>query len=133
MARHNDIGKLGEEIASQWCVRNGYEIVSRNYRKKLGEIDIVARETDGIIHFIEVKTVSYETKSDLDWSVSHETWRPEEMVHKHKQIRMMRTIEMWLQENPEVLTYKIDVITVRIVPREKYAKIKVFENLVFEP
>jgi putative endonuclease len=133
MAIHNEIGKLGERIVSKWLSGQGYRILDRNYRKRFGEIDIVARETAEIMHFIEVKTVSYETRSLLEWAVSHETWRPEEMVHREKQRRFLRTIEAWLVEHAEVSQYQIDVATVRMVPREKYARVKLLKNLVFEP
>lgn len=132
MALHNEIGKVGENIAAHWLKNRGMAVIDRNFRKKFGEIDIVSRETDGKIHFIEVKTVSYGTKTDLEWAVSHETWRPEEMVHRHKQVKFLRTIEVWLLEHPSVEGYQIDVITVRLVPREKYAQVKYFKNLIFE-
>lgn len=133
MAIHNEIGRLGEAIVSRSFIRKGYEVLGRNYRKKFGEIDIVARETAGIVHFIEVKSVSYETVEALEWAVSHETWRPEEKVHHHKQIRFGRTVETWLMEHPEVNQYQIDIVTVCMVLCEKYAKVKIFENIVFEP
>jgi len=133
MAIHNEIGKIGESVASHWLANRGYRILERNYRKKFGEIDIVARETTDTLHFIEVKAVSYETRTLLEWAVSHETWRPEEMVHRHKQIRFMRTIEAWLLEHPEEFKYQIDIFTVRLVPREKYAQVKILDNIVFEP
>lgn len=132
MAIHNEIGKVGESIASRWLVSRGYWILQRNYRKKFGEIDIVARETNNTVHFIEVKTVSYETRDALEWSVSHETWRPEEMVHRQKQLRFIRTVEAWLMEHPEVREYQINVVTVRVVPREKYGRIKMLPNVIFE-
>lgn len=51
-------GKLGEDYTVQYLERNGYRIVTRNYRKRCGEIDIVAVK-DGIIAFVEVKTRKY--------------------------------------------------------------------------
>lgn len=133
MALHNEIGRIGEEMVSHWLNKKGWSVIEKNYRRRYGEIDIVARGTDGTVSFVEVKTVSYETKNDLEWAVSHETWRPEEMVHAEKQKRLLRTVEVWLMEHPEVLKYQIDVVTVRMVPREKYARIKMLKNLVFEP
>ena len=131
MAKHNEIGKIGEDIASHWLKNHGYIIVDRNYTKKYGEIDIVARETN-ILHFIEVKTVSYETKSDLTYSVSHETWRPEENVHNEKLRRLKNTIIAWMFENKYTKAFQIDVLTVRLVPREKFAEIKVILNIIIE-
>jgi len=134
MAQHNKIGFLGEELAANWLIKKKYSIIERNYRKKYGEMDIVARETTGKVHFIEVKTVSYETKAKLDFTVTHETWRPEEMVHEHKQIRFKRIIETWLKEkDPQYeFEWQIDIITVRVVVKEKFAKIKFMENIIFD-
>lgn len=132
MAKHNEIGKYGEDIAVSWCQRNGFTILQRNYLKKYGEIDIVTRETSGKVHFIEVKAVSYETRQLLERSVSHGTWRPEENVHRDKQLRLSRTIQAWLAENRYVGKWQVDILAVRMVPREKYATIKCIDNVIFE-
>ena len=47
-------GTAGEELAAQVLRAEGYEIVCRNFRNRLGEIDIIARE-GGFLVFIEVK------------------------------------------------------------------------------
>ncbi len=131
MANHNDIGKLGENLASKWLSDAGYTVLERNYWKKFGEIDIVARET-GIIHFIEVKSVSYETKHDLESAVSRGTWNPEENVHSDKQKRLSRVIETWLFEHSYMGKWQIDILTVRIVPREKFARFNLLDNVIFD-
>jgi len=94
----NKVGAYGEEIAANYLKKLGYEVMGTNYLKKWGEIDIVARGTDKI-RFVEVKTVSYETKHDLQNAISRGTWRPEENVHPKKLQRMHRAIESWLIEH----------------------------------
>jgi putative endonuclease len=131
MAKHNQIGKIGEEIACKWLISRGFTIIQQNYWKKLGEIDIVARETEKI-HLIEVKSVSYGTKDDLDYAVSHETWRPEENVHKDKQRKLKNAIQAWLIENKYEGEWQIDILSVQMVPREKYALVKRLGNVIFE-
>ena len=135
MARHNEIGTNGESIAVNWVVSRGMNVIERNYRKKYGEIDIVARETienGPKIHFIEVKSVSYETKTMLEHAVSHETWRPEENVHAKKQKRLKNVVSTWLNEHMYGGKWQIDIITVRMVPTMRYAVVHLFENVVFE-
>lgn len=51
----NETGKIGEEAVCNYLIGMGYEIESRNYRIKGGEIDIVA-VNDGYIAFVEVKS-----------------------------------------------------------------------------
>jgi putative endonuclease len=132
--KKNQVGAWGEEIAVNYLKRKGMEILSVNYLKKWGEIDIVSRETvnnNQIIRFVEVKTVSYETKADLNRSVLRGTWRPEENVHFHKIQRLNRAIESWIMDNNYDGEWEIDVLAVRIVPREKYATVKHIPNVVF--
>lgn len=124
------IGNFGEEIAANYLRKRGFDINSRNYLKKWGEIDIVARRT-GKVHFVEVKTVSYETKELLKASVSRGTWRPEDNVHPYKLKKLSRAIESWLMEFNYEGEWQIDVLAVKIVPREKYATVKYISNVIF--
>lgn len=79
------IGDLGENIATVFLEKRGFEIVDRNYRNKIGEIDIVAQK-DGFYHIIEVKTLKIPTKIeflkgknifDPDVSIIRDGERPE--------------------------------------------------------
>lgn len=128
--KKNHIGALGEGIAVNYLKRKNLEILEVNYLKKWGEIDIVARETNKI-RFIEVKTVSYETKADLNNAISRGTWRPEENVHRAKMQRLNRAIETWIAENKYTGDWEIDIIGVRLVPSERYATIKYIRNAIF--
>lgn len=49
------VGQQGESLACQYLSRQGYKVIVRNYRTKLGEIDIIAEE-QGTLVFVEVKT-----------------------------------------------------------------------------
>lgn len=55
MARHNDIGKWGEQLAVELLVSKGYAICQTNWRKDNFEIDIIAMKGNRIV-FVEVKT-----------------------------------------------------------------------------
>lgn len=54
------IGKYGEDIAKNFLIKKGYEILETNYRySRVAEIDIIAAKS-GILHFVEVKTRTQE-------------------------------------------------------------------------
>jgi len=133
LGKKNKVGAIGEQIAVNYLKKKGFQILSGNYLKKWGEIDIVARETNkrvDMVRFVEVKTVSYETRSKLEQAISHGTWRPEENVHKKKVQRLNRTIETWISENNYDGDWEIDLIAVRLVIREKYATVKYLPGIV---
>lgn len=125
----NEIGAWGEEIAAKYLMKRGIKVLETNYLKKWGEIDLVARGTD-LIRFVEVKTVSYETKQELEQAISRGTWRPEENVDPKKLARLHRAIETWIEEHDYQGEWEIDVVAVRIVTREKYATVKYLPNVI---
>lgn len=53
--RRQNLGKKGETLAAGYLKKCGYKILEMNYRNKLGEIDIIARDK-GTIVFVEVKS-----------------------------------------------------------------------------
>lgn len=61
------LGDLGEEYAAQFLKRNGYRILTRRYRCRYGEIDIIAREKNVLV-FVEVRS-----KSDTNHGLPYET------------------------------------------------------------
>lgn len=124
-------GDTGELLAVNYLQNKGFAIIDQQYQKKWGEIDIVAQK-GAKIHFVEVKSVTHETKQQLEQAVSHETWQPEDQVHKHKQRQLARIVETWMMEQNYTGKIQIDVAVVRIVPRETYATVKIIENVIFD-
>jgi putative endonuclease len=53
--RNQATGEKGEQLAVDHLQRNGYAILERNFRSRGGEVDIVAKDRDGCIVFVEVK------------------------------------------------------------------------------
>lgn len=50
-------GRVGETQACDYLEKLGYKIIARNYRNKIGEIDIIAKDKETLV-FVEVKTRS---------------------------------------------------------------------------
>jgi len=120
------IGQIGENIASRFLMKQGFEILDRNYWKKWGEIDIVAQK-GGFIHFIEVKTVSHPLRD-----VSYETYRPEENVHPWKRKRLARVIQTYLlnKKVSDDIEWVIDIMAVFLDLPNKKAKIRITKDII---
>ena len=69
MAEHNELGKLGEDLAVQYLTDKGYEILERNWRNIHKEIDIIAKEGDDLV-IVEVKARQTDEYGDPDIAVT---------------------------------------------------------------
>lgn len=74
-----ELGKKGEEAAVRYLKSRGYEIIKRNWFCRFGEADIIARDPEGTLCFVEVKTRQ-----------SLEAGLPEEAITRNKQSRYER-------------------------------------------
>jgi len=121
------IGDEGENQASKYLQKLGYQVIERNYLRKWGEIDIIAKKHN-VLYFVEVKTItaSYYINGS-DW------YRPEDNVHTWKIRRLKRAIQTYLAENKISIEteWEFSVITVVLKrkSRELY-KLEHLENLI---
>jgi putative endonuclease len=93
-------GSWGEERAARYLRLRAYRILERNYRCRLGEIDLIARR-GGFLVFVEVKL----RKSDRFGEAR-------EFVGRAKQERILATAQLWLQEHETSLQPRFDVIEI---------------------
>jgi putative endonuclease len=102
--RHLRLGKRGENLACQFLKKNGYKILSRNFKGRTGgEIDVICRDRDTLV-FVEVKT---RTREDFG--------RPFDAVNRQKQNSIARGALAWLRllDDPDIL-FRFDVVEVII-------------------
>jgi putative endonuclease len=57
LASHNELGKLGEQLAIEFLKKDGYAIIETNWVYEKAEIDIIARR-ENVLSIVEVKTRS---------------------------------------------------------------------------
>lgn len=55
MGEHNEFGKQGEQMATDFLLSQGYQILARNYRYLKAEVDIIARKGEELA-IVEVKS-----------------------------------------------------------------------------
>lgn len=128
VSENKKIGDLGEDLACRFLVKHGFLIKDRNYQKKWSEIDIIA-EKNKKIHFIEVKSVSYDTNKTKEADKYH----PSENMHPKKQKSFSKIIETYISSNKMIeknARWQIDVIFVCIDKDKKIAKIKYLKDIV---
>ena len=127
------IGDIGENIACKFLMKRGFEIIEKNYNKKWGEIDIIAKKGQKL-HFVEVKSV---TRSNLEY-VSPETdsYRPEDNLHPWKLKRLSRVIQTYLlgyKGNRSVsyeTDWRFDVVVVYLDIKNLQAKVNYMEDII---
>ncbi|MEO5563320.1 MAG: YraN family protein [Chitinophagaceae bacterium] len=102
MATHIKLGKDGEELAAGWLVRNGYEILHRNWRYSHYEIDIIAKK-DKVLCFVEVKC---RTASSIGF--------PEDSVTKRKFKNLQRAADQFLYLNPGYKWIQYHVLSITL-------------------
>ena len=101
-------GEQGEQKAFDYLVKRGFKVIERNYTRKWGELDIVAKK-GSVLHFIEVKSLTLRDKISRENS-----YRPEDNMHFAKIKRLKRALETYLidREVPEDTEWQFDLICV---------------------
>ncbi|MGN1097050.1 MAG: YraN family protein [Christensenellales bacterium] len=95
------IGDAGENIAAEFLMKNGYKILSRNFRVKGAEIDVIAAKKNLVV-FVEVKT-----RQNLNYGL------PSEAVTKAKQRKIAMAAECFIVKNRlEKNDFRFDVIEI---------------------
>jgi putative endonuclease len=100
MAEHNDLGKLGEELAVEFLRKNGYEILETNWTFQKAEVDIIAKK-ENILAIIEVKT-----RSSLDFGL------PQDFVKTKKIQLLVKAVNEYVISNDLDVEVRFDIIAV---------------------
>ncbi len=87
MNKNIQVGKTGEDLATRYLEKLGYDIIQRNYKCKTGEIDIIAKDNKTIV-FVEVKTRSSQIFGN-----------PAESIGSKKLSSIIKALQFWLLIN----------------------------------
>ncbi len=100
--KNRQIGAFGEATIAQYLETLGYDIIERNWRIKEGEIDLIACDSNSLLHFVEVKTRSSLAFGD-----------PLEAIDRDKARRLQRLALAWLATHHQLGSeFAIDVAAV---------------------
>lgn len=120
MSKTSEFGAWAEYNVAQYLESKNYEVIDRNYRKKWGEIDIVAQK-EGILVFVEVKANKKEIAG----------FEPENRVSPEKLRRMHRAIQTYLaaKKYKPQQEWQIDIVSLILDRDRGVIKIKHFKNI----
>jgi len=126
------LGKQGEDLAVNYLKEKGYRILSRNWKCKTGELDIVALKETGKIFkkpeavvFVEVKTIDAQ---DAEFES-----KAEQNVNYFKQRHLIKSAQSYLRANkisPKI-PLQIDVVAIEYDYFEGKHKIRHHENAIW--
>jgi len=122
------IGELGENIAKNFLIKNGYQIIDTNIQVSYGEIDIIACKdykydfigTKKFTIFIEVKTRTSNSLGRADESMT-----PKKMKNLRKYIRF------YINRNPVNSNFiRLDLIAIDLDKKTRIANLKHYKDLL---
>lgn len=129
--RKSTIGKTGEDLACDHLGGMGYKILERNIRQKFGEIDILAKDKNGALCFVEVKTIlaSFSKFSGME---------PEDNLSPAKLSKMKKMADWYANSHAKEVGkggYRIDLVCVKLGGAgdedfQKNTEIKLYTNLI---
>lgn len=115
---NQDLGNLGEDIAADYLTSTGYKIIERNFKKRYGDIDIVASDGDTIT-FIEVKT-----------RIGDKFGSGEEAITPWKLKTLIKSVNFYKHMHPEMDgAMRIDVVAIAMSANREVEKITLYKNV----
>ena len=118
MAEHNDLGRLGEQLARDFLIAKGYQILEQNWNCGHKEIDIIAMDGKELV-IVEVKTRRVQYLVD-----------PEETVDKLKQRFLIWAAESYVERNNLDVEVRFDIVAI-VVDKNNEHRIDHIENAFY--
>jgi putative endonuclease len=117
-ARKN-LGDSGERVAALFLEKRGYRILEHSWRTRIGEIDLVAEDAEGLV-FVEVRA----RRPGMG--------APEESLTARKRARMSAMALEYLSQHVEWAerTWRIDFVAIELEQSGKVQRIEVIKNAV---
>ena len=100
MAEHNELGKLGEELAVDFLQQNGYDILETNWTFQKAEIDIIAQK-ENVLAIVEVKT-----RSSIEFGL------PQDFVKPKKIQLLVKAVNEYVIANDLDVEVRFDIIAI---------------------
>lgn len=120
MAAHNDLGKLGEEMAVAFLQKEGYEILDTNWTFQKAEIDIIAKK-ENILAIVEVKT-----RSSIAFGL------PQDFVSPKKIQLLVKAVDAYVNKKNLDIEVRFDIIAINNESKKPQSAQKEDKSFVIE-
>jgi len=117
MAYHNDLGNLGEQLATNLLLEKGYEVLERNFIFQKAEIDIIAQKKNELV-IVEVKTRNSAFFGD-----------PQDFVTPSKIKLLVKAANEYVISNNLDVEVRFDIISV--IKNKHVEQLEHFENAFY--
>lgn len=94
------LGEKGEKLAIKFLKKQGYKLIKRNYKTRIGEIDIIAKDRETLV-FIEVKT-----RESIEYGL------PFEAVNRAKKKKIANVALLYLKKVKEIPPCRFDIVSI---------------------
>ncbi len=118
MSQHNEVGKIGEELAREFLEKNGYKIIEQNYKTKYAEIDLVAQSKKYLV-FVEVRT-----------KIGENFGTPEDTINKNKLRKVLQNAKAYSAIKKWDGPARIDAICIVLNSDYSVVRLTHHENII---
>jgi putative endonuclease len=112
------LGRHGEELAARHFAGEGYQVIARNWRCEVGELDLVAMR-DGYLVLVEVRARRGMALGS-----------PEESINAAKRARLAALAEAYVQAHDWTGDYRIDVVAIEFDRQGRLLRLDHYEDAI---
>jgi len=124
MSQHNEVGKIGEQLAREYLEKNGYKILEQNYRTRFAEIDLVCEKPAGFLQKSQLIFVEVRTK------VGEQFGSPEDTLNKQKLWKVLKNSLAYSGFKKWDGASRIDAVCIVLRPDMSVARLTHHENII---
>ncbi len=119
MARHNNIGKAGEQAVKAYLIKKGYQFITQNWKSSHAEIDLIFKDRD-ILVFVEVKT-----RTNIHYGL------PTEFLNEKQEKLIINASQRYMESINYDWEIRFDVVAVLVNDKLEVKSLEHFEDVFY--
>lgn len=124
MSEHNEVGRIGEDLAREYLEKKGYKIIEQNYKSKYSEIDLVTEKSQGFFGEKELVFVEVRTKIGENFGTPEDTLKKKKLSKVRFGAISYSAFKKWTGP------IKVDAICIVLKPDYSVDRLTHHENIV---